>query len=72
MVNYKELFYRSQAKLAEAIEQMDLMSAQLKVFMCDAEECVIHQNEITVHLSDENFRENSEQNEENEKNFEPV
>ncbi len=41
MSDYKELFYQSQAKLADAIDELDSLSQSLKEFMVEAEESVI-------------------------------
>lgn len=49
MLNYKDLFYRSQARMAEYIEKIDELSASMKNFMCDMEENIMHQESITVH-----------------------
>ncbi len=62
MNNYKELFYRSQAKMADTIEKIDLLSAQLKAFMCDMEELIVNNETITIHINQNDFKDVEEEN----------
>ena len=48
MPDYKELFYKSQAAIADTIEKLDLLSAQLKVFMQDCEEEAVSEKEKII------------------------
>ena len=49
MVDYKELFYRSQAVIADTIEKFELISDELKKCMQDCEEKIISEdNKITI------------------------
>ncbi len=43
MPNYKSLFYQSQRALADAIDALEALQAQLKQAMAEAEEGVIHE-----------------------------
>ena len=45
MIDYKELYYESQAKIADIIEKLEEMSQELKNFMQESEEKVISENE---------------------------
>lgn len=41
MPDYKELYYKSQAALADVMETLDNLKEQLRWCMMDCEECVI-------------------------------
>lgn len=51
MPDYKELFYKSQAAIADTIEKLDLLSAQLKVFMQDCEEEAVSEKEKIIMIN---------------------
>ena len=51
MPDYKELFYKSQAAIADTIEKLDLLSAQLKVFMQDCEEKAVSEKEKIIMIN---------------------
>lgn len=48
MADYKELFYQSQAKIADVVEELDRLSDMLKKHMADMEEITIEENEKTI------------------------
>ncbi len=41
MLNYKDLFYKSQAIIADVIEHLDAISYELKKYMQECEEEII-------------------------------
>ncbi|MCM1227239.1 MAG: hypothetical protein NC320_07420 [Clostridium sp.] len=50
MTDYKELFYKSQAKIADVIEELDGMSQLLKDFMNECEEKVISDEDKNIEI----------------------
>lgn len=55
MIDYKELFYKSQAKIADVIDELDCMSRSLKDFMNECEEKVIVDEDKNIEMKN-NFR----------------
>lgn len=45
MADYKELFYQSQAKIADVVEELDRLSDMLKKHMIDMEEITVDEND---------------------------
>ena len=54
MKDYKELFYRSQATIADAIENLENISEQLKKCMQDCENDIISENNKVIYLNNKN------------------
>lgn len=46
MSDYKALFYKSQAKIADLNEQLDKLTSDLKRFMQFCEEAIIESNDL--------------------------
>ncbi len=46
MTDYKELFYKSQAKIADLEEQFEALTSDLKAFMKNCEEAVVESDDI--------------------------
>ncbi len=47
MTDYKALFYESQAKIAETISQLEVLTADLAACMQKCEEAVIESDNLT-------------------------
>ncbi len=45
MPDYKELFYASQAEIADTIEKLENITESLKSFMCSCEDNIIESDE---------------------------
>lgn len=48
MADYKELFYKSQAKIADVVEELDRLSDMLKKHMIDMEEITVDENDKKI------------------------
>lgn len=53
MNKYKELFYKSQAEMADAIKNLEEILCDLKMCMIECEEQVISDDSTEIHVSTE-------------------
>lgn len=51
MTDYKELFYKSQAKIADIIDELDGISKLLRDFMDECEEKVISDEDKNIEIN---------------------
>lgn len=53
MPDYQSLFYQSQAKISELISQLEMLTADLVIFMQNCEESVIESDEVDLNTEND-------------------